>query len=153
MCTNTSSTYQAFLLNSPLISSVSSPQISNFSNNPQISSTNPLAIPEQKVIQLDIYFPSPYQVMEIHLQTTNILNYFLGRTGDSKPQLTGVIISSSDVFVEYLITVVLSSTQPTNELSLTIYTAQATNITLLTIIACTGNIFLSMNLCYMKSND
>jgi hypothetical protein len=77
--------------------------------------------------------------MEIHLISTVALKFVSARTGQQKPQLTSSIISSStDSFYEYLITVIPPSTQPTRQLSLAILTGNTTNITSLTIMACTG---------------
>ena len=145
MCTNTSSTYQTFSLASPLILSVSSPQVSDFSNHREISSTNPITITGTRNVQFTIYFPSEYQIMEVHLSTTEKLQYFSGRTSEEKPPTNAVITSSStnEIF-DYAITIVSSSTQSTKQLSLTIVTSKTTSITSLTIMACTGKILSIM---------
>ncbi|CAF0996864.1 unnamed protein product [Rotaria sordida] len=139
VCTEKSSTYQAFPLNSPLVLSVSSPQISDFSHNREISSKHPITIPGAKGIQVIVEFPSPYRVMTVNLTTTKKLQYFLGHTGEQNPQINAVITSSPNrpVF-DYLITIVPPSTQPSTQLSLAILTSGITDITSLTITACTA---------------
>ncbi|CAF4315381.1 unnamed protein product [Rotaria sp. Silwood2] len=137
VCTNTSLTYKAFPLNSPLVLSVSSPQIQDISHDREISSTNPITITGAKGVQITVYFPSPYQIMGVYLTATKKLQYLFGHTREQNPQINAAIISSpGDKFFEYLITIVPPSTQPTRQLSLTIVTSGITDITSLTITAC-----------------
>lgn len=130
-------------MNSPLISSVLSPQISAFSNGQEISSTNPVVVNGVKGVQIIVQFLSPYQIMEVHLRTTKNLQHFFGRLGDDTAQMNGVIISSStDTYVEYVVNFVSTSPLPVNQLSLTFVTSDTgtTSITSLTIMACIGKI-------------
>ncbi|CAF4582630.1 unnamed protein product, partial [Rotaria sp. Silwood1] len=139
VCTNASLTYKAFSLNSPLVLSASSPQLPDISQDREISSANPITITGVKVVQITVNFPSPYQVMEVHLKTTKKLQYFFGNTREQHRQINAVIISSpTDKSFEYLLTIISPSTQPTRQLSLAIVTSGITDITSLTITACIG---------------
>ncbi|CAF3360715.1 unnamed protein product [Rotaria sp. Silwood1] len=139
VCTNASLTYKTFSLNSPLVLSASSPQLPDISQDREISSANPITITGVKVVQITVNFPSPYQVMEVHLKTTKKLQYFFGNTREQHRQINAVIISSpTDKSFEYLLTIISPSTQPTRQLSLAIVTSGITDITSLTITACIG---------------
>ena len=140
-CTNTSETYQSFTLTSPLISTVSSPQIDKFSNNPEISISRPLTLEKNKYVEIDVIFASSTQAMEIYLTATKEISKFTARTKDSNPLIAGTLVSTSVDSVTYVLTVVPPSTQSTMKLSLVIYSSKSgsTSITSLIIKACTGN--------------
>ena len=120
MCTRESSSYQAFSLNSTYIASISASQVSNFSRYLAISPTNPITITTTKAVPITITLLSVYQVLEIQIKTTKNLFYFVGRTGQEKPQITAVPVSSSDGSYEYLLNITSASVQQTGEISLTI---------------------------------
>ncbi|CAF2003035.1 unnamed protein product [Rotaria magnacalcarata] len=141
VCTNASNNYQAFPLNSPLILTVSSPQIPELTTIREISPQHPITVIGTKEVYTTIYFSSMYEVMEIDLIATSKLRYFAARTDDQKPSVNGVIqASSTDTNVHYVIHIVPPSTQFTKIVSLTIITTVTTNITSIQIKACTGPI-------------
>ncbi|CAF3426792.1 unnamed protein product [Rotaria socialis] len=139
VCTNASAAYQAFSLNSPLILTVSSPQIPELTATREISPTHPLTVIGTKEVYMTIYFTSVYEVMEINLSATHRLRYFAARTDDEHPSINGVIEpSSTDTNVQYVIHVVPPSTQLTKVVSLTIITSVTTDIKSIQIKACTA---------------
>ncbi len=142
MCTKTSSTYQEFSLDSPLISSILSSQSSDFTLGRKVSPSDPIALKKGKYIQATFYFASTYKMMEIHLNSTQQLKYFFCRTGQSKPALASTLLSSNGLFYEYLITINSSTTEATDRLIIIIASDETTYITACTLMACTGNISL-----------
>lgn len=144
VCTKASPNYRSFSLNSPLVLSVASSPIPDFSTTREISQSNPITITGAKGVTVIVYFLYPYQVMEIRMKTSNKLAYFFARLEDQVAQINGVLVSSpSDTYFEYLITFVPPSNHPTKQVSLTIVTSKTTDITSLAITACTGNLFIT----------
>ncbi len=142
MCSNKSPTYQEFSLDSPLISSISNSLPSNFRIGRAISLGDPIVLQKGKYIQVTLYFPSSYQILEVYLNSTQNLKYFFARTGASKLALTSTLLSSNGQFYEYLVTINSSTTPATDRLIMIIVADQTTYITACTIKACTGNISL-----------
>jgi len=142
VCTKTSSSYQEFSLDSPLISSILSSQSSDFTLGRKVSPSDPIALQKGKYIQATLYFASTYKMMEIRLNSTQQLKYFFCRTGQSKPALASTLLSSNGLFYEYLITINASTTQATDRLIIIIVSDETTYITACTLTACIGNISL-----------
>lgn len=138
MCTSTSSTYQEFALNSPLISSVSPLSPIGFNKDRQISSTNPITVSKSGSVQSTVFFPAFYQVMELNLVTTQPTTIFNARIGDDKTMLDASLVSSTAGSYEYVIDVPTALMQPTNKITVVVFAPKTTNITAFTIKACTG---------------
>ncbi len=147
MCTNASSTYQVFSLDSPLISSVSPPS-SDFTKGRQISPTNPITLSAGKSTQANaiIYFFQRYQVMELSLITLQTINSFRVLIGTNTTVLTASLVSTTDGSYQYVITVPPALTQPAKRVAAVISISETTNITGFTIKACTGNSFFLVNI-------
>jgi hypothetical protein len=140
VCTNASSDYQEFSLNSSLIASITSnSQLSEFHKGRDISSTNPIEITGATLARPTITFPSTYQVMEISLRSTRKIRYFFVRTGPTRPVINYTLTSSTDNSYEYLITVP-PLVQATDSIFLVISPEETANITAFKIKACTGKI-------------
>ncbi len=144
MCTNASSTYQVFSLDSPLISSVS-PASSNFTKGRQISPTNPITLPVGKSIQSTITFAQGYQVMQLNLVTSEPVTFFKVRIGTNTTVLTASLVSTANGSYQYVVIVPPALTQPVTQVAVVISISQTTNITGFTLEACTGNSLSSMN--------
>lgn len=145
VCSNTSSTYQAFSLNSPLIISVTSnSQLPAFQQGREVSPTNPIEIPGGTIAQPIITFSSTFQLMEVTLQITKKVRYFYIRSGATRPTVNYTSTSITNQYYDYLITVPPSS-QSTTTVFLVISTEETANITGFTIKACTGKISSSFN--------
>lgn len=140
-CSSASDNYQAFTLDSSLVSTVTSTQISDMANKREISPSHPLVLSDGKPVQIYAHFPANYEVMEVTLLTTVKLTEFYIRTQQSLPQILGVLVAApNNSYFEYLATVVAPSTQPAKQVFITILPTAATNIIGLTIKACTGKI-------------
>jgi hypothetical protein len=144
VCTNASSTYQVFSLDSPLISSVS-PASSNFTQGRQISPTNPITLPVGKSIQSTITFAQTYQVMQLNLVTSEPVTFFKVRIGTNTTVLNASLVSTANGSYQYVVIVPPALTQPVTQVAIVISISQTTNITGFTIDACTGNSFVLMN--------
>ena len=141
VCSNTSSNYEAFSLDSPLISSISPTGRFNFTKGREISVTNPITIPSQNTIQSIIVFPTGYQVMEVILVTQQPLQTFNVRIGDDKTTLDASVVSSITGSFEYVVTIPPELIQPTEQITIIVFTSVITDITSFTIKACTGKLF------------
>lgn len=138
VCSNTSSTYQSFSLNSPLISSIIlTPQV-NFTKNVPISSTNPLQIQTGNTLKITVNFPLKYQIMEIIFDTNRKIQNASTTTDQStSPVNAQNIQSSSNTVFRYLTNAIPLAAQ---QFTITIVFTGYTNITSFTINACTGKV-------------
>ena len=140
MCSSSSSSYQAFSLDSPLISTVSAGS-SNFTKGRTVSPTNPITIPGGRPIQPIIYFPVPYQVMELTVVTVQKITYVKILIGNTATLLTASVSVNSDGSNQYVVTVPPELVQPASKITVFISNVDTTNVIGFTIKACTGNIF------------
>jgi hypothetical protein len=137
VCANSSLTYQAFSLGSPLILSVTSNQLPGLSNDVIISPSQQLILGESKIIIITINFQSKYPVMEIVVSTTKPVSSVSVSQLEQGPYTNASKLPSNNTSPsEYV--AVTSSAAPTKKIIIKIVPSEATNVTSLTITACTG---------------
>lgn len=140
MCSNASSNYEAFSLDSPLIFAVSPAVRTDFTKGREISPTNPITIASKNTIQSTIFFPTGYQVMEVNLVTQQPVRTFNIVIGENKTTLDASLVSSTDGSYQYVVTIPSELIQPTKKITVIIFTSEVTNVTSFTIKACIGKL-------------
>ena len=138
MCSNASSTYQPFSLDSTLIATVSNPK-TYFQQGLQISSSNPQVFPTGSPIQPTITFTQSIQVMQLDFIVTSPVVSFIARIGTNITVLNSTVVALPDGTYDYVIIVPASLTAPVTRISVVITNTAPTNITGFSIEGCTGN--------------
>ncbi|CAF3508414.1 unnamed protein product [Didymodactylos carnosus] len=137
VCLNTSSSFIPFSLNSPLIQSVSTPQLPELTKGVVISNQSPLQISKEETIVTSITFIKPFQVMSVIITSSNNQMKISAYT-NQEIALLNATISTNATITEYVIQAPNAATQPSNQLIVIIQTPNSTAIiTQFLIKACT----------------